>query len=63
LAAAVIDRAADLFDLWGDAGVIEHYGLTGIDYEESRQVVANWLGKLPGDYWTKRLPQPKRGNK
>ncbi|SKU62945.1 hypothetical protein [Mycobacteroides abscessus] len=55
LAFAVINRAADLSEFWTELIDDE---LEGVDREEAIQTIADWLGRLPGNRWDLRLPQP-----
>ncbi len=57
LAAEVIGQVANLAEFW-DEMVADSAELAGIDRAEAAQQIANWLGRLPGNQWDNRLPQP-----
>ncbi len=57
LAMEVIHQVANLAEFW-DEYADRNPDLEGIDRSEAAQTMANWLGRLPGDRWDLRLPQP-----
>ncbi|MGD9622238.1 MAG: hypothetical protein AB7G47_19615 [Mycolicibacterium sp.] len=57
LAFAVINRVADLSEFWTE--LIDEPELEGVDRAEAIQTIADWLGRLPGNRWDTRLPQPR----
>ena len=59
LAGVLIAHTGTLVEFWTENTTTGYYqDVADLDFEEARQQLADWLGRLPGREWSVFLPQP-----